>query len=146
MISFTPIIADPAEEEVEFLYSLLSTRQHSISHVSMPSFESHRNFVLNHPYRTWYIVSLDHRRIGSLYLGFDNSVGIHLLKDSIHHRRAIIVSALQSFCPLPPRPSMTSKEFIFNVPVSDADYMNDLCSLGAISIQHTYTLSRNLIV
>lgn len=142
MISFIPLSAPAKEKDIQFLYKLLISRVHNISHRKSPSFEDHRAFVLNHPYRNWSLVLHDNTSIGSVYTGFDNSVGITLFPEFLSYRKEVIIKFLQNFEPLPEKASIVSAEFIFNVAVSDKDYQKDLLKCGAIQIQHTYSIKK----
>ena len=47
----------------------------------MPSFEEHKEFVRNHPYRGWWLIidSIDSLKVlGSVYLNSDNSIGLNI--------------------------------------------------------------------
>ena len=138
MISFTPLSDPPTEDNIFFLYKLLLERRYSISHKQTPSFEVHREFVVNHPYRFWSIVEVGGRPIGAVYAGFDNSVGIQLLPQSLAHRPAVIRAFLQNHCPLPAKASLVSGDFVFNVAVADTEYQNDLRECGALPLQTTF--------
>ena len=140
MISFTPLSTPPQEKEILFLHKLLLSREHNISHRKSPTFEDHRVFVLNHPYRTWSLALLENTLIGSVYTGFDNSVGITLLPEFLPYRRSVIEKFLKDFIPMPGKASIVRDEFIFNVTVDDKKYEEDLRNCGAIKIQHTYSI------
>ena len=143
MISFIPISNPANEKEIAFLHKLLLSRKFYISHRKLPSLEDHRVFVLNHPYRNWSLVLCDKTTIGSVYSGFDNSVGISLFPEFLMYRRSVIKKFLEDFVPLPGRPSMVRDEFIFNVAVDDLKYQEDLSKCGAIQIQHTYSINKD---
>ena len=143
MISFIPISSPATEEDINFLHKLLLSRKFNISHRKSPSIEDHRAFVLNHPYRNWSLVLEGNTSIGSVYCGFDNSVGITLFPEFLSCRRSVIRKFLEGFDPLPGRASTVRDEFIFNVAVEDLKYQEDLLNCGAIQIQHTYSLKKN---
>jgi len=142
MISFIPLSAPVKEKDIHFLHKLLLSRKHNISNCKPPSLEDHRAFVLNHPYRNWSLIFYDKTSIGSLYTGFDNSVGITLFPEFISYRRLVIIKFLKDFVPLPGRASIVRDEFIFNVAVEDLEYQEDLSHCGAIKIQETYSIKR----
>ena len=75
-ISFKKITG--TNSQILILFSLLDKRKYNISHENMPSLENHRNFVINNPYRAWYLVKKSKINIGSFYIKFDNSIGINL--------------------------------------------------------------------
>ena len=142
MISFIPLSTPATDKDINFLYKLLLSRKFNISHYKTPSIEDHRAFVLNHPYRNWSLVLYDKTSIGSIYSGFDNSVGITLFPEFLSHRRSVIRKFLEDFTPLPGRASIVREEFIFNVAVEDFKYQEDLLNCGAIQIQHTYSIKK----
>jgi len=143
MISFVPLSSPAKEKEIRFLHQLLLSKEFNISHRKLPSIEDHYDFVLNHPYRNWSLVLCDKTTIGSVYSGFDNSVGISLFPEFLMYRRSVIKKFLEDFVPLPGRPSMVRDEFIFNVAVDDLKYQEDLSKCGAIQIQHTYSINKD---
>ena len=143
MISFIPISSPAQEKEIHFLHKLLLSREHNISHRKAPSLKDHRAFVLNHPYRSWSLVLSDNISIGSVYTGFDNSVGNTLFPEFISYRKSVIIKFLEDFDPLPGRASIVRAEFIFNVAVDDIKYEEDLRKCGAIQIQHTYSIKKS---
>ena len=143
MISFIPISSPATEEDIQFLYKLLLSRKFNISHRKSPSIQDHRDFVLDHPYRNWNLVLHDSTPIGSVYSGFDNSVGITLFPEFLSNRRAVIKKFLEDFAPLPGKASIVRDEFIFNVAIEDLRYQEDLLNSGAIQIQHTYSIKKN---
>ena len=142
MISFIPLTTPAKEKEIQFLHKLLLSRKHNISNRKSPSLEDHRAFVLNHPYRTWSLVFYDKTSIGSVYTGFDNSVGITLLPEYLSYRKLVITKFLEDFLPLPGKASIVRDEFIFNVAVEDLEYRKDLVNIGAIKIQETYSIKK----
>ena len=142
MISFIPISSPATEEDIHFLHKLLLSRKFNISHRKSPSIEDHRAFVLNHPYRNWSLVLHGKISIGSVYSGFDNSVGITIFPEFLSYRKSVIKKFLEDFAPLPGRASIVRDEFIFNVSIEDLEYQEDLVNCGAIQIQHTYSVKK----
>ena len=67
----------------EFLYELLLNRNsiENISHKKMPSFEQHLKFLNSKPYKKWYIIIKNQKKIGSIYLSFQNEIGIQILHE-----------------------------------------------------------------
>lgn len=120
-----------------FLYQLLGEREHPISHSAMPTWEEHRDFVENHPYRHWYIIG---EHVGAIYLGFDNSVGVVIAKE--HQRkgwaRKAILEVMHRHEPLPPVKSVRSRGFIANIAPNNDASIKLFESLGFMHIQNTY--------
>ena len=70
----------PTSDQINLLYLQLKTRSHNISHKDLPSFEKHKNFVKNNPYRAWFVIRHETKYVGNIYIQFDNSVGLNLDK------------------------------------------------------------------
>lgn len=75
------IDAYSSTESLNFLWRLLRERtpEQSISHVEMPTFDEHREFVESKPYLFWYIISVDDRWVGSIYFTRNREIGIFIL-------------------------------------------------------------------
>lgn len=127
-------------KDAGFLYSLLEEREHPISHEGMPHYDDHYDFVLNHPYRYWYIVEDDGIRVGAIYLGHDNSIGVVVAKE--HQRkgwaRKAIMEVMHRHEPLPPLKSVRSCGFIANIAPDNEASIKLFQSLGFMHIQNTY--------
>lgn len=126
------------QQDVETLYALLHARQSGISHVSMPSLSDHRRFVLNHPYRFWYIIEQDRAALGSLYFHFDNSIGLSMPRQSWAMTRATLSQALALHKPLKGVKSVRSSHFFVNVRPGDHVLRRALIDLGWGALQVTY--------
>ena len=90
------------EKDYEFLYELLSERKQItfISHKKMPTYEEHVKFIESEPYSKWYIIQIDDKKIGSIYLTKENEIGI-FLKEPIQ-RRGIGSNALNELIDINP--------------------------------------------
>ena len=66
-------------KDADFLYKLLQSREswENISHLCMPTFNDHSEFVRNHPYKLWQIVSY-YEDIGSVYITYRDELAIWL--------------------------------------------------------------------
>ena len=62
---------------IRLLYILLSKRKYNISHKKLPSYREHKKFVINSPYRVWYLIKNVNRFIGSTYISKENNIGIN---------------------------------------------------------------------
>ena len=69
--------------DYDFLYNLLKERNpiSNISHKKMPSFQSHIKFVSSKPYKKWYVIKMSNNSIGSIYLSYQNEIGLFLKKE-----------------------------------------------------------------
>ena len=82
-IQFDRVIG--SKEQIQILYDLLISRTHTISHQILPTYKSHKEFVLSHPYLAWFIIRSYSEIVGSFYLKHDNSVGLNLIdQDSLY--------------------------------------------------------------
>jgi RimJ/RimL family protein N-acetyltransferase len=68
----------------EFLFDLLKNRdpRANISHKKMPSFKEHVKFINSKPYQKWYVIKLNHEKVGSIYLSKQNEIGLFLKKNT----------------------------------------------------------------
>ena len=66
--------------DYRFLYDLLKNRDPitNISHIKMPSYVEHVNFLNSKPYSKWYIIKQRNQKIGSVYLSKNDEVGIFI--------------------------------------------------------------------
>lgn len=73
------------KNDLKFLYDLLSNRKkiENISHKTMPTFKQHEKFVNSKPYKKWYVIIHKKEKIGSIYLSYQDEIGIQL-KNNIH--------------------------------------------------------------
>lgn len=127
-----------SQQDIDALYELLRARNCGISHVSMPSRVSHRRFVLNHPYRFWYLIERAGVVLGSLYFHFDNSVGISMPGQSSALTRAALEEALSMHQPLKGVKSVRSSGFFLNTSPHDRILRRALKDLGWVTLQITY--------
>ncbi|MBO6675199.1 MAG: hypothetical protein JJ908_00320 [Rhizobiales bacterium] len=127
------------------LYDLLQVRSSEarISSHHVPTFEEHEQFVRGHPYRAWFLVRAGENWAGSLYLGKDNAVGLHLEKFDADLCRFLLSRVVETIPPLPPIPSVRSKHFIVNITPSNTDFADVLTSVGASVVQTTFRLPFN---
>ena len=56
------------DEQNKILYDLLLRRTFRISHQLMPNFDDHVNFILEHPYRSWFLLKDKDLYLGSFYI------------------------------------------------------------------------------
>ena len=126
-------------QHARFLYTLLQHRKHSISHRQMPGYDEHIAFIENHPYRDWFLIFLRDSPIGTLYLGFDNSVGLHLTEGHDVYLKPTISIMEQLLTPLPPLKSIRSESFFFNIPPGNRRIRRLLESSGYYPTQLSMT-------
>ena len=131
---------DSTKSMVDALYELLKMRHHSISHTIMPSYEEHKQFVLNHPYRSWYLIENNGQICGQVYLQNNNSIGINCLDDKFVGRFTIeIVEFIKAnYTPLPSQKSLVVNRFHINVPSTNTSMQQALDEGGYTASQVTY--------
>lgn len=123
---------------VRALYDILEKRNKNISHNFIPSFSEHKDFVLNHPYRVWYLIEFENEFIGNVYLLRNNCVGITVLKNSKEIIPLVIKEILKKHKPLKAIKSVRSSTFDFNVSPDNHEYISALESMGAKVAQLTF--------
>ena len=69
-------------DDAEFLFDLLKQREGivNISHISLPTWEEHVEYIKNNTYQSWEIIWVDNARIGDIYLTDRDEIGIFLDK------------------------------------------------------------------
>jgi N-acetylneuraminate synthase len=129
----------PTSDQINFLYDLLRIRKFSISHNAMPTMDQHASFVRNHPYRGWWLVHDSANTlnvIGSVYVSFDNSVGIDIDVNDISFSAEIFTQTLKKeISPLAPVPSKIFEDFFYNVSPKNNDLITWLSESGYFTSQ-----------
>ena len=129
-----------SEDHISETYRLLKLRTSSISHKKEPAFKEHKNFVINHPYRFWFLVKSSKEYIGSVYLKHDNSIGLNIIDGFSNLTKEVLQKVVDSFEPLPPSKSMRNSHFIVNVAIEDISLAESLKEFGGLEIQRTFLL------
>ena len=124
----------PTTKQEHILYELLLNRKFNISHKNTPSIEEHSDFVKNHPYRAWWLIN-DHDDtsicIGSIYVSYDNSLGLNIDLDRINFSASFFINKLKKkIKPLEPILSKTFGDFFFNVAPQNHDLIAWLSESG----------------
>ena len=130
--------------QAPFLYRLFAERGEDswISTAKFPTYEEHFAFVERHPYRDWWVIYVDSKPVGSIYLGKDNSVGVVIAKD---HRRSgyakqAIERVLRDNDPLPAIKSVRAGHFIANIKEGNQASEALFTACGFKPIQRTWGL------
>ena len=108
------------------------TPDQSISHVSMPTIQQHRDFVLAKPYPHWYLIRVANTYIGNIYLTDRREVGIHI--DNTHRGKGYGSTALKALSEISPGHMLANIN-----PVNSAS-IAFFKKHGATILQHTYKL------
>ena len=121
------------EPDYNFLYELLSQRKKimNISHKKMPTYEEHVKFIESEPYSKWYIIQIDDKKIGSIYLTKENEIGIHFFTQYEESKR--FQNVIKEFFLKEPQ-----DRFFMNVSPKNEQYIDLAKKLGFHLVQHTY--------
>lgn len=138
VLKIEEVIGTPPQ--ITFLYELLESRDHSISHQSMPTFEQHRNFVLSKPYQNWYLVFNGDQAVGSFYIQTDNSVGLNLNCAKKEWVNTILAFLSNNSYPNSEISSKIPPYFYINVPYKDKALAKILEKMGHVPIQTSYKI------
>ena len=124
------------EKDYEFLYKLLLERKQItfISHKKMPTYEEHVKFIESEPYSKWYIIQIDDKKIGSIYLTKENEIGIFLKEDI--QRRGIGSNALNELININP-----GLRYLANINPKNEKSIEFFKKSGFKLIQYTYELN-----
>tara|TARA_Y200000002_G_scaffold341016_1_gene311926 strand:- start:86 stop:523 length:438 start_codon:yes stop_codon:yes gene_type:complete len=136
------IPVEPKKEHIEVLYNLLKERIHNISHKKLPEFNEHKLFVLNHPYRKWFLVKSNNIYIGSIYILENNCMGININSDDLDVIKKCIQCILSSVKPLPGIKSLRNENFNVNISPDNKKMCKLLNELNAKLIEHTYIIKQ----
>ena len=133
----------PTPTQIEILYSQLKNRAFNISHGLLPSYETHEKFVINHPYRKWFIVKESEKILGNVYVKYDNSVGLRCdLSITVHQIDEILKTVAATITPSPAQPSVRFGGFFLNVSSENFDLQKKLLSLGLVETERTYVIKK----
>lgn len=137
-IEFKKII--PTNSQIDELYALLVDRKYSISHKKVPSKSEHSDFVSQHPYVAWYLAYKNTSLIGSVYVQFDNSIGINLTEVFESDVVSVINYIKNNHKPLLPIKSVRSSEFFVNVASENTNYIQILKNLGKEEVARSFVI------
>jgi acetyltransferase-like isoleucine patch superfamily enzyme len=103
------------DNHIRILYILLSKRIYNISHFKLPNYSEHKRFVINSPYRIWYLIKKHQEFIGSVYITNENVISINGEKIGIEDYKVILKNVLDNHDPLKPIKSVRNANFLINV-------------------------------
>ena len=135
----------PKDDHINALYEALKLRKHAISHINLPSFEDHQEFIKKHPYRSWNFVFAATECIGNFYLQNDNSIGVHLLPGYDHMLPVLLKQISHDYEPLPEIKSKRNAGFVLHVPFGDHERRAQMNANGHTPLQITYTLEKEQV-
>ena len=125
---------------VRNLFIILARKKFHISHISLPTYKEHKNFVENHPYRFWYFILNDEKYIGVIYVTFENVIGINTIISSKELYINAIEAIINTHKPLEEIKSVRNKFFVINVNPNNKTLIEAIKLIGLSHIQNTYIL------
>jgi hypothetical protein len=125
---------------ISFLYSLLKSRKHNISHTKTPSFSEHKRFVRNHPYRAWFLIQKRNNYIGSIYVFKNNGIGISVKSGKEDCIWPAITILLKKIKPLKGIKSARHAEFGVYAAPTDKKLIAVLKKMGSHFAQVTFLI------
>ena len=108
----------------------------------MPNYEEHSQFVINNPYRYWYFIVSNNAIVGTVYVTYENNIGINISKRN--HNKIIpeVIKKIQEkTTPLPAVKSVRGDGFYLNVSSGNFGTIRMLKQKGYMLIQHTFKIS-----
>jgi hypothetical protein len=85
-------------------------------------------------------VNYKNENIGTLYVQYDNSIGINLIPDFSFILSSVLKKLMKTVKPLAPIPSIRSSSFTINVPYSDKLTASEIEKEWGTPIQQTFKL------
>jgi hypothetical protein len=131
-----------SEADAKILFEILKKRKTNISHKSLPAYSEHKDFVINHPYRVWYLIKAGNEFVGSAYILKNNCVGITVIKNSKAITPLVIEKLLKKHKPLKAMKSVRAAGFDFNASPKNEEYIEILKKMGARLAQVTFVFDR----
>ncbi|QWE22938.1 hypothetical protein FD975_01645 [Polynucleobacter sp. AP-Jannik-300A-C4] len=128
------------ESQIKALYTLLKIKKYNISNTVIPTFTDHKKFVLNHPYRVWYLVKRHHKYIGAVYILKNNAIGISVEDKKKSAIKDVINIIIKKHKPLKEIKSVRPPCFYINSSPKNITLMSTLTTMGFKEIQRTYLL------
>ena len=126
------------EEHVNLLFEHLEKKIYPISHIKLPSYEEHKEFVLSSPYRFWFFIKKNNMILGNCFISYQNCVGLNILSNKKEDYSIVLKFIFKRFKPLPAIKSIRSKYFHVNSNPSNKPLKEALISLEMNLIEETY--------
>jgi len=130
----------PTTNQISALFSIIKSRKHNISNTITPTRSEHTVFVKNHPYRAWYLIKIESKFIGSVYVMHNNCIGVTLLSE-INSLSQVLSLIFKKHKPLKQIKSIRPPYFFINIAPSDKKMEAQLVKLNANKIQSTFSLT-----
>ena len=126
------------EKHCQILYELLSKRSFKISHKNMPTYLVHLEFMKNIPYRKWFLIYYKEKFIGSIYILFDNGIGLDMATKNYNLIYPILNKVFVEIKPLKSIPSLRIANYHINVAPANIKLKETIEKLGAELKQETF--------
>ena len=126
----------------KLLFKFLREREFNISHKNLPTYQNHLKFIKNNPYRKWFLISHKKNFIGSIYILYDNGIGLDINSkyyDLIDNIMKIIFS---NIAPLKAIPSIRMDRFHMNINPSNKALKDIIGKQGAVLQQQTFLFKK----
>jgi len=125
------------KSDYRFLYKLLEERDPftNISHKKTPTYKQHVKFVKSKPYSKWYIIYLNHRKVGSIYLSKQDEIGMFFIKKM--RKEGIEKNAMEMLMKKNPR-----ERYIVNSNPKNVKLIKFLKKNGFKLVQYSYELTK----
>lgn len=130
------------DSHINALYEILKNRRFNISNISLPNFDEHKLFVINNPYRAWYLIEVDNSYVGSMYLMKDNCIGVYVVDQNEDIIRKVIEWVLKNKKPLSEIKSVRTSNFHINLAPNNEKVSKIVEGMGAIPIQLTFSFKK----
>jgi RimJ/RimL family protein N-acetyltransferase len=120
-------------DSAKVLFDLLAerSREQSISHKVMPTWEQHIAFIRSKPYSHWYVVDENPGLVGAIYLSKQDEIGVSIFKK--YQRKGFAREAVLDLMRRHPR-----KAFYANINPANEASKALWRSLGFSHLQDTY--------
>ena len=137
------IKVDPENNKhCKILYEFLKKREFKISHKKLPVFSTHKNFIKKNRYRKWFLIVHKNNFIGSIYILYDNGIGIDVESVNYHLIDNILKIIFMNINPLKAIPSIRIDKFHININPTNNSFKEIIEKLGATLQQQTFIFNR----
>lgn len=126
------------EDHIKKLFYFLNKRKFNISNTKKTDYKNHLNFVKNNPYRNWFLIEYKSNYIGSIYVLFNNGIGIDIDESNYNLIEDILDIFISIVKPLREVPSLRTSNFHINIPPENKKLIKVISNLGAIKTQSTF--------
>ena len=126
------------EDHIKKLFYFLNKRKFNISNTKETDYKNHLNFVKNNPYRNWFLIEYKSNYIGSIYVLFNNGIGIDIDESNYNLIEDILDIFISIVKPLREVPSLRTSNFHINIPPDNKKLIKVILNLGAIKTQSTF--------